>query len=163
MPKPVSAYNDQHKLPSPEDVIPCEDYTLTLNPCDELQCFKSNIIHRLNDFRMHQSTHLLCLVAPYAKYNLYIEISKRGRLHMHGTISITDVLGFYMKAIPALLSQYSLEIDTITDRKVWDIYCMKQAHIWPKKLNSIVTSQKPLPTLTNPLTLYMTQQSTSSE
>lgn len=67
---------------------------------------------------------------PYCKYNLFMEISKKGRLHFHGTITFehySNVLGFYMKSLNKI--DANICIKSIDDSVKWSEYCTKSKHL----------------------------------
>lgn len=83
---------------------------------------------------------ILKSISAYVKYEMFPEISPKGRLHYHGTIMFTswrDVFDFYYLEIPIVSEQSSLEIDTIKDIDKWKVYYLKQQHfkyIYKEKL-----------------------------
>lgn len=130
---------------APEDCKPNTVYAITINPNDKMQHFDLSVVQRWNTFTTKISKDFMDELAPFSKYTLYIELSKKGRLHMHGTIEITDVFGFYMRAIPYLCSHTQIEMDTIKDITIWNSYCTKQKLLF-KDRNNVITSK--IPTIT---------------
>lgn len=57
-----------------------------------------------------------------------VEVSRKGRIHMHGYIKFKNIIDFYLK-LPSILADNHIEIDTIADMKTWEIYCTKQQTI----------------------------------
>jgi len=129
--------SDPHVCMDPEKVEKNVVYSFTINPNDANQYFEKT--DRLGRFRDNLYGKLLLNLAPYAKYDIYIEISKKGRLHGHGTIEIIDILNFYLKSIPYLMDFCSYEMDTIASPEVWLKYCTKQSHLFAKSANPKVT------------------------
>lgn len=104
-----------------DTVMVNQKYSFTFNQRE--QYFSSD--SRFRDFYISQLI-LLCKYAVGADYTVYIEISRLGRLHIHGTISITDPIDFFMTGIVQLQKMGTFKIDTIDKSDVWDVYCMKQ-------------------------------------
>lgn len=122
------SYKAKNILVDYEDLKEDTDYTFTYNPCDKYQHFKSH--QRLILFNKDLKEILLykCF-----EYSLFPEISKKGRLHLHGTIRIIDKNEFYINVIPYLLSRgtiaITLEKEIKTEKnkyKDWLGYCTKQ-------------------------------------
>lgn len=112
-----------YKCLSPEDVDVTQWYTFSVNPCDDFQYFDSeNSIQRYTNFHKKAITYLLQSVAPAADYELFIEVSKGTRLHMHGIIKIKDVFVFYVDSLVRLRRYGTYEIDTIQDKSKWEEY-----------------------------------------
>ena len=108
-------------------------YALTICPSDKYQFY--NRQDRYTKFHNFWYEQLLC----YKKYELFIEIShphdvlKQGyagpRLHLHGTIEFktkSELATFLLYGITNLLKISRIEIDTISDKRIWQDYCMKQ-------------------------------------
>ena len=145
--KSVGYDNSAHAMIAPELLTPCEEYAFTLNPCDELQCDKSNSVRRFSDFKSQIRICLQNLLSPYMKWKFYIELSKAGRLHLHGTVSFNDmesILMFFMYSVKKLMASFTYELDTIKDRSVWHTYCTKQERLFGE-LNQEIDSKKPIP------------------
>lgn len=132
--------HDAHCCLKPEKTPSNTPLSISLSPSDKQQYYENP--KRLEVFRSQLYGRLLIHVAPYASYDLYVEISEAGRLHCHGTISIKDVLGFYLYAIPFMRDAMTYEIDTINDMQTWINYCTKGAHMFSDGLNPRITSTK---------------------
>lgn len=121
--------NTQSILPI-EKINKSVRYTLTIAPCDDHQYFGATKAQdRLKLFHNWAQLKYYRLFINY-EYGLNIEVSPKGRLHLHGYISFkTDenIKDFYLYTIHKLLSFNIVEIDTISDEKVWTEYCKKQS------------------------------------
>lgn len=106
---------------SPEEVETDGYYTFNLNP--QKQCEYDNPIARWNNMYKHIQT-LISQFVESAEIEGYLEISRSGRIHMHGWIKFTNVANFYLE-LPKVLKQCTIEIDTITDPETWYEYCTK--------------------------------------
>lgn len=113
-----------------EDIKEDVSYAFTFNPCDKYQHFKSST--RLSDFNKDLAVIFLYKCAEYI---MYPEISKSGRLHLHGTIRIQDKNEFYIHCIPFLLNKGTVAIVKIENApknakvfeyKTWHDYETKQ-------------------------------------
>lgn len=138
-----------HTMIAPELLVPCTDYAFTLNPCDKLQYDESNSLRRFSDFKSQMRVSLQNLLSPYMRWKFYIEISKAGRLHLHGTVSFNDlesILMFFMSAVTKLQAQFTYELDTIKDPKIWHDYCTKQEQLFGDRMQEL-NSTKPIPVL----------------
>lgn len=112
-----------------EEVSLGTTYSLTIAPCDDYQYWNAN--DRMDKFRSWLRLRLRKLSADI---EAHLELSPRGRLHMHGTIRFTSrrgVYNFYLNDIYSLLKTSQVEIDTIKDPKIWYDYCNKQKKCFP--------------------------------
>lgn len=100
-------------------------YAFTINP--EEQYFG------LVD-RFEKTTDLIYKLvnSKFANYQLYIEVSPKGRIHAHGFVWIMDPASYYLFEIPYLISRSNIKIDVINDVDEWYTYCTKQLHILGK-------------------------------
>lgn len=119
----------KNKLLKPEEVYEKVAYSITLNPIDKLQCYSQNSTRRLTTFYEFHYKYLKKILAPFADYDLWLEISSKGRLHFHGIIYIKDIISFYLSSVPKLTDDYAIEMDTIDDVLIWLSYCQKQSVI----------------------------------
>jgi len=126
---------------SPEELVHGTNYSLTLNPCDARQYFDE-----LNRYDMFvESLNKLCFdLHQYAHVQGYIEISKGGRLHLHGMINFHSrktIFAFFLNHVKKLQNVCTYEIDTITDQSKWDTYCTKSNKLL-KDVDNFVDSSK---------------------
>nr|DAW08393.1 MAG TPA: Rep protein [Bacteriophage sp.] len=101
-------------------------YSITVSPSDHHQYFESK--ERLKMFfNWAQITFYRLLLNT--EYEMHIEVSPMGRLHLHGKIKLLNkerLLKFYLYDIPRINNISVFEIDTISDMVKWDTYCTKQ-------------------------------------
>lgn len=125
----------------PEEVQTDITYSLTINPSDDYQCLKSNALNRFRVFQKNMDIMLDKLYNYVTDCKLYIEISAQGRLHMHGTFKIKDILAFYL-IVPYYFSTWcASEMDTIKDPEIWYTYCTKSSE-YMKELVCIDQTKK---------------------
>lgn len=141
---------EQHEMLAPEELVPMENYAFTLNPGgkdDSMQMLEANALRRFSDFKMHQRAYLMQVLAPYANYQFWIEISKKGRLHLHGVVKFHDydaILGFFMKAVPNLMKCYSFCLKPIDNMSDWLVYCTKSERLFGDRIQHF-DSKTPVP------------------
>lgn len=118
--------NAKCKFVKPEDVVEGTEYSFTYNP--EHQPSRKGI--EVNGFKVWwQAQKTLIGSYAYCDIVLYPEISSLGRWHFHGTISIRDTIPFYHDTVPRMAFNASIEMDTIQDESIWDVYYSKQWQI----------------------------------
>lgn len=120
----------------PHDVRLDHWYPLTLNPSKHI----FNSADFKNKFVIFKKKMKELLKNNFSKldYNFYIEMSKKGRFHLHGQImfySFEDVTSFFSFLHENdKLFQYKfgdmLAVDTSTQYKSWLDYCQKQCKFW---------------------------------
>lgn len=113
---------------SPENIVVGVKYATTWNPCDKRQYFDD--VKRIDKLKAYTETVLLEI--PNVKIELDMEVSKKGRLHWHGTIMFTTVQSikhFYVIQIHNLHELWNIDIDTISNEEGWHTYCTKQKFI----------------------------------
>lgn len=116
-------------IASIEDIEIGKKYTITIAPDDSHQYFE--VPKRDGRLLKFISWARIYIYKAFLnnEYELFTEVSPRGRLHFHGTIKFKSnehLLDFYIYTIPHLLKSNQIEIDTIKDPKVWDEYKRKQ-------------------------------------
>lgn len=142
MPPPVKKFesdNAQWKSITPEEMVACTWYTITLNPKN--QFFDETATRHTP--RLAECIDYLYECLAYLKnvrIELYPEISSLGRVHYHGILKVYDIFEFYLKDIPMLKDICSFEIDKIDSMETWIKYCTKQKSIMEK--HSTVKSGK---------------------
>lgn len=110
-------------------------YTLTINPPDSKQFFN---MHTGREFKFISYWHdQLLRLKLYAEFELYVEVSLKGRLHFHGKVNPKDTLNFLLYGVKILESFGIYEIDTIEDMKTWKKYYMKDQKYWLKRLKPL--------------------------
>lgn len=112
-------------------------YAITLNLCNKKQGFdnKSRMYTAMMNYKRILKEH----IQPYAKYELYTEISRKGRIHLHGWIMFlsTECIYYYL-----LESAHHLHMDKIINIDIRDIkddkwyeYITKDKSIIKKQMN----------------------------
>lgn len=116
-------------------------YALTLNPSDKYQHFESG--SRLATV-IKELTEVLCLYS-HLSFQLWLEVSKKGRLHWHGyckTEEEKDKNLFFIHGLPRLLRRCTMVIRDINDDVEWDKYVHKQ---WQFHNYVLVNHYTPMP------------------
>jgi hypothetical protein len=116
-------------------------YSITLNPCDQQQGFRSrdrlreviSFTEQLMDKVTRRCCSKMC-------YTLYTELSEpidshkseSSRVHFHGVLLFKDTISikmFLLYGYRLLCQHLYVNIDTITDLQAWINYCFKQQFI----------------------------------
>jgi len=125
-----------------EEIVPKKGYAFTVNPAEQY----------FGDLdRMDKVINLMKakLRSPRFEYDLYIEVSPKGRIHAHGYIWIYNPLEFTIFDIPYMDKFMNIDIDTIENEDVWSSYITKQCHIVKKKISRFLPKQSELLVPTN--------------
>ncbi len=123
---PYQNYNNRrHKTLPPEEMTINTWYSFTFNP--EIQPLTPRFT--LDLITWHNGLDNIFKSLQYCDITLRPELSSGSRWHYHGQILITNIMKFYIFDLPILRENGSLEIDTITDIKIWTEYCVKQKQI----------------------------------
>lgn len=112
-------------LPDYEDFDYTKWYALTINPSDKFQYFANP--HRIS--LCIKDIKETILFYKYILFELYMEISPKGRIHWHGRIGFDsqyDVTMFYIFAVHGLLTKSTVVIKDIDDNDKWTEYITKQ-------------------------------------
>lgn len=121
----------------PEKIRCNTDYTFTISPEDSMQYWQEpNSLQREKKFYEQWTVFLKKHVAAYADYKLHVEISRSGRLHMHGVIKFLSIKDFFLYSIQKLQNRAQIEIDSIEDMDVWTKYITKQQVMFPKLIEN---------------------------
>lgn len=123
-----------------EFIVPKEKYTFTYCPVDSRQYFNAGV-NRERYFKKHMSE--LFSTDQYVGIHIWCrpEVSRSGRLHLHGTIEFTDkdcIKRFYINIIHDLLEYAKVEIDTIGDMKDWHNYLNKQIDYFDWHIDNVI-------------------------
>lgn len=116
-------------LPAPEEIDTECLYSFSLSP--EVQP-EGNTVGRftLNSFKTYSHDIEKRMSELHnCEYELVHEISRQGRWHFHGYISIKNVMLFYLYDLPKIKHIGTFEIDTIGDVTKWHDYVYKQSVI----------------------------------
>lgn len=122
--------NDRFKCISPEDMQIDGKYTFTINPEQQFTSKNNDMRERVNKFTTYLSTNLNRILYKTAIFVVHLEVSKNGRLHVHGMLKVKNILKFFIECIPQLQDIGSYEIDTIKELSIWSMYCVKQDPLW---------------------------------
>lgn len=121
------------KIISPEEIILKTKYSFTINPNDKRQYFENTegvAFHRINKLKEFMEQELLEI--PNVDIDIYMECSRNGRLHFHGTIcfnTIDSIKTFYISKINQWLTFSNIEIAELKDPEIWLVYCTKSKHL----------------------------------
>lgn len=124
-----NGYKPTVTIVSPETIKPLVWYTLTLNPCDDLQYLKAE--DRVESLKSYFINWFLKRHTCF-KCEVYMEVSRTGRLHFHGKIAWynhVDIKTFFTIDIIDILSKFQMEIDSISDPEKWEVYITKSKHL----------------------------------
>lgn len=112
------------KIISPEEIVHDTKYSFTINPNDKRQYFDcADRVNKLREFLEQQ-----ILEIPNVPIDVYMECSRNGRLHFHGTIMFTthhSISHFYINKIHDWSNWSNMEIAPLTDPDKWQAYCVK--------------------------------------
>lgn len=120
--KAPAKYSDKSPILAPEEVTIDGWYSFNLNPAE--QHSYDDPLKRWNEC-YKDIQQLITEMNSCAEIEGYLEISRTGRVHMHGYIRYKDITEFYLR-LPKMLSKCTVSIDTIEDMDVWQNYCTKQ-------------------------------------
>jgi len=107
----------------PEECDTQTIYTITLNPKDAYQyLLKPDRVKSFNKSiqELIQTIRFTCSIEAN------LEISRGGRLHIHGNIQIHEPMNFFINSVPQLLDYGHLTIGHMPHPDVWDKYSTKQ-------------------------------------
>lgn len=119
---PNSKANFKANLLAPEEVETEGWYTFNLNPQE--QEIMSDPLARWTKMYQHIEA-IIDIFKNVAVIEGQLEISRNGRIHMHGYIKFKSPIEFYL-LLPRALTRCTIEIDYIEDIEVWKTYCEKQ-------------------------------------
>lgn len=106
---------------SPEEININRLYTFNYNPREQRSHYKNP---KVRWYKMYNEIQT-AINTKFAEIFGELEISRTGRIHMHGYIKFKDIAGFYLRDVPQMLQGAEIEIDTIEDHCVWEKYVMK--------------------------------------
>lgn len=123
-----SPYKPKLQTVPPEDVNIAQQYTFSLSLDNDTLCDK----HKPKSFPQQYEIYISKLTALIQKNIVivcYPEISKVGRLHVHGNITFQTPLAIAEFYLQLLNYPFALEIDTMEDKDIWQQYISKSSHI----------------------------------
>lgn len=111
----------KNQIPEMDSIFTGIAYAFSFNPSDKHQYFgQSNRLNKcvsdLDSIFLYKSM----------KYELYPELSRKGRIHFHGYVIFDEPIEGYMYSIPLLLKHGTITIIPIEDSLKWMEYCCKQ-------------------------------------
>lgn len=110
-----------YKQPNPKLELAKNVMSITVNSKDTFP--------RLRTWIKHYAYKLHKYISPYFKYQMYFELSPKGRLHLHGIVKVRTydkLIEWYMFGNNNSDLEMNIKIDTIDDFDKWDAYCTKQ-------------------------------------
>lgn len=129
----------KHEIPDLETLVVGKQYAFTYNPCDKYQGFNCVVTDRIREFYKHMDEFFG--YKNFSNKKLWVELSPKGRLHLHGIIVVEQIVQFYLYEIPKLTRKGTVHIKAMTDDgSVWMEYCTKQ-HV----LHQYIIDQLALP------------------
>lgn len=111
----------KNQIPEMDTIVTGVTYAFSYNPSDKHQYFSQT--NRLNKCIVDLDSILLY---KSMKYELYPELSRKGRIHFHGYITFENIIEAYLYAIPHMLKHGTMTIIPIEDSVKWMQYCCKQ-------------------------------------
>lgn len=114
----TQGWKEKHKAPSPEDVDTKQLYSFNFNPIKQPKV--GQLGSYLNKIWDEIDGCINCTV------QMVPELSRLGRLHFHGIVSIDKIMQFYLSDIHKLMKEGTVYIDTIDDLGLWNEYMFKQ-------------------------------------
>lgn len=125
-----------HDSPSVESMEEGVRYAFTLNPDDTYQQFDQPL--RLSRFYDMMKAMLLSYSDSFI-VNATVEVSKNGRLHLHGFITFKNLLRFYIDDVHRLQKVSTYCIKVLDDEAEWEEYCSKAGNLIPEAYRYIST------------------------
>lgn len=123
---PYMFYNDRkHKNPAPEEMTEGIPYAFTWNPKRQ----PLNPQFKLDLITWHNGMTNILSSCKYCHIVLRPELSQGSRWHYHGHITIKNIMKFFIYDLPLLREEGTHEIDTITDKIIWEKYITKQEEL----------------------------------
>lgn len=150
---------DRFVAPRVEDIKLNQLYAISINPQEEWQANQ-----QITAWVRKVYVSLRSIVRG-CELELFVESSPTGRLHLHGTVLIIDVI-LYLRFLKELMTMATFAIKPIRDTYsegdeedfvTWDKYCIKQGHIfgplfdgptllsYPIKLVPVIETPTPTP------------------
>lgn len=113
-------------------------YSITLCGSDCMQFWNHSGPNRIKNCISAYENSIQTYIYPYVSDYLFVpEISKKGRVHLHGYLKFSDVFLFHLNSIHNLNSIMIVDIDTIDDMIKWKEYIYKDKEIMKKPLRRI--------------------------
>jgi len=137
MTPPFKTPDLKQSILSPEKVEINVKYTFSINPNDDYQFWNDTEAERVKK----ATNHITWLCRKYCNiyFELFMDVSRVGRIHWHGTILFNNRLNikqFFTEIIHDLTLKHTIEMDTIADPKKWLEYCTKTKHLWDNTVST---------------------------
>ncbi|UOF82064.1 rep protein [Circoviridae sp.] len=116
-------YKKKNDIIDFENMIDGVFYAITINPNDKHQYFHNPI--RLGNFLTDLKKEYLYKIDGTYEFDVYPEVSSKGRLHWHGFIKVYDKVNFYLFDIPNIIRKGTLVIREMNDEDSWLEYVTK--------------------------------------
>jgi len=131
---PGQGFKPKNDLVSLEDLDDSGTYAITINPIDKFQ-----FMNKCNRLKSFYDAVLTNFCYTRYKYCYYVELSSKGRLHLHGTVNIKkeDRGRFYLSAVPNMLTKATIVLKNLSEDTKWLEYCMKQCDIMDDLLEGV--------------------------
>lgn len=113
------------KCLKPEETSLGIKYSFTFNPSDDYLPLPSESMNHAKMVHWFDTIKGVFEGLKGCGITVYLEWSQRGRLHFHGVLVITNKHKFYLHDINYLMGHGNIELDTIADPAIWDLYCRK--------------------------------------
>lgn len=125
-----------------EDLEEYTNYAFTISPQVQFTGYdrkthSQSYSYPHRSFRSYVLEHLS--KCKYSDYDLHFECSPKGYQHYHGTLLVSDTVGFFTHDIHILNMLGSYCCKEIQEEDKWLEYISKQEHVWQGKydLNTI--------------------------
>lgn len=122
---------DRWQCVKPEECVKGVWYSFSYNPQAQPMLEAINKVDpfgcNLQDWYKEEISSFCRL--KYCDIECRLEISSRGRFHVHGRIRVKDVIRFFSVDLRRMQARGSYEIDRINDPIKWDLYCRKQSEV----------------------------------
>lgn len=109
--------------------------SITINTNDTCQYFRFSTHRRLR-YAVRIYYNICRLLTNVAKFELYPELSEKGRLHYHGTIKFDNVFEYYCHILPILSEISNVKLKPIDDIDGWKLYMLKDRGIMESGLTN---------------------------
>lgn len=120
--------NNKNNIVSPELIEVGTQYSFNFSPSDDRQFW--NNVDRIGSLKTYFTTFILKRSSMHI--DAYMEISRNGRLHFHGTCKFLKqehIIEFFVDHLHYIQNNGIIEIDTISDLDKWLVYCRKSQHL----------------------------------
>lgn len=110
---------------APEDAAIGVRYAFTWSPIDDILPPPHHVFNHTNMLYYFDQHKEIIEKLKGCGVTLYLEFSKKGRLHYHGYLIITDYVKFYLHDVNLLAYWGNMKLDNLSDPLLWDLYIHK--------------------------------------